>query len=150
MAGLSAAQWSRVATLCSFVTPLPHHDACEHPLLLLSPNRLRLFNPAQALQAFVSRQWLKPGWSQRVARFEDLLPGVPLQRAFKAFFMALLPRALEAGRLLCRSRHAGRSKTLVGPRSAAALDDVRTPTDRGAVRRPGSARRGAPDGNLPC
>lgn len=100
VAGLTAVQWSRVATLCSFVTPLPHHEACDLPLLLLPPNRLRLFNPAQALQAFVSRQWLKPGWSQRVARFEDLLPGIPLQRAFKAFFMALLPRVLEAGRLL--------------------------------------------------
>ena len=97
--GLTALQWSRVAVLCSFVEPLPHAEACALPLLVLPPNRLRLFNPVQALQAFVSHQLLKPGWSQRVSRFEDLLPGKPLKRDFKAFFMALLPRVLEAGKL---------------------------------------------------
>src|SRR5437762_6266458 len=98
IAGLSAAQWSRVAVLCSFVEPLPHDEACRLPLLVLPPNRLRLFNPVQALQAFVSLQLLKPGWSHRVSRFEDLLPGKPLRRAFQAFFHALLPRVIEAGR----------------------------------------------------
>jgi hypothetical protein len=66
---------------------------------VLPPNRLRLFNPVQALQAFVSQQLLTPGWSQRVSRFEDLLQGKPLKRDFKTFFMALLPRVLEGGRL---------------------------------------------------
>ena len=96
--GLTAAQWNRVAVLCSFVEPLPHDEACAVPLLVLPPNRLRLFNPAQALQAFISRQLLTPGWSQRAARFEALLPGKPARRAFQAFFHALLPRVLEAGR----------------------------------------------------
>jgi hypothetical protein len=96
--GLTAEQWARVAVLCSFVEPLPHHEACALPLLVLPPNRLRLFNPAQALQAFVSQQLLKAGWSQRVSRFEDLLPGKELKRDFKSFFMALLPRVIEAGR----------------------------------------------------
>ena len=96
--GLTAAQWARVAVLCSFVEPLSHDEACALPLLLLPPNRLRLFNPAQALQAFVSQQLLKPGWSQRVSRFEDLLPGKAVRRDFKSFFMALLPRVIEAGR----------------------------------------------------
>ncbi|HMC15936.1 MAG TPA: hypothetical protein VKI18_09910 [Albitalea sp.] len=98
IAGLTAAQWGRVAVLCSFVEPLSHDEACTLPLLVLPPNRLRLFNPAQALQAFVSLQLLKPGWSHRVSRFEDLLPGKPLRRAFQAFFHALLPRVIEAGR----------------------------------------------------
>ena len=98
IAGLTAAQWSRVAVLCSFVEPLPHEEACALPMLVLPPNRLRLFNPAQALQAFVSRQLLTPGWAQRAARFEALLPGKPVKRAFQAFFHALLPRVLEAGR----------------------------------------------------
>ncbi len=97
--GLTAPQWARVAVLCSFVEPLPHHEACALPMLVLPPNRLRLFNPAQALQAFVSRQLLAPGWSQRLSRFEVLLAGKPLKRDFKAFFMALLPRVLEAGKL---------------------------------------------------
>jgi hypothetical protein len=98
IAGLTAAQWSRVAVLCSFVEPLPHGEACALPLLVLPPNRLRLFNPAQALQAFISRQLLAPGWAQRAARIEALLPGKPVRRAFQAFFHALLPRVLEAGR----------------------------------------------------
>jgi hypothetical protein len=98
LGGLSAEQWSRVAVLCSFVEPLPHDEACALPLLVLPPNRLRLFNPAQALQAFVSQQLLKPGWSQRVGRFEELLPGKALRRDFRSFFMSLLPRVMEAGR----------------------------------------------------
>ena len=100
LAGLTGDQWTRVAVLCSFVEPLLHEAACAIPLRVLPPNRLRLFNPVQALQAFISRQLLKPGWSQRVSRFEDLLPGKPLKRDFKSFFMALLPRVLEAGKLV--------------------------------------------------
>lgn len=95
--GLTAEQWARTAVLCSFVETLSHEEACALPLLVLPPNRLRLFNPVQALQAFVSQQLLKPGWSGRVSRFEDLLPGQPLKRDFKRFFMALLPRVIEAG-----------------------------------------------------
>jgi len=97
--GLTASQWARVAVLCSFVEPLSHEEASALPLLVLPPNRLRLFNPVQALQAFVSQQLLTPGWSQRVSRFEDLLSGASLKRDFKSFFMALLPRVLEGGRL---------------------------------------------------
>ncbi len=95
-AGLTVAQWARVAVLCSFVEPLAHDDACALPMLVLPPNRLRLFNPVQALQAFVSRQLLVPGWSRRIVRFEALLSGKPVQRAFRMFFHALLPRVLEA------------------------------------------------------
>lgn len=94
--GLTAAQWSRVAVLCSLVEPMSHEEACAVPLLVLPPNRLRLFNPAQALQAFVSQQLLVPGWSHRIARIEDLLPGKAVKRAFQTFFHALLPRVLEA------------------------------------------------------
>lgn len=98
LGGLTAQQWSRVAVLCSFVEKLPHEEACTLALVVLPPNRVRLFNPVQALQAFVSQQLLKPGWSQRVSRFEALLPGKALRRDFKVFFMALLPRVIEAGR----------------------------------------------------
>lgn len=94
--GLSAAQWARTAILCSFVEPMSHDEASSLPLLVLPPNRLRLFNPAQALQAFVSQQLLVPGWSHRIARIEDLLPGKAVKRAFQTFFHALLPRVLEA------------------------------------------------------
>jgi hypothetical protein len=94
--GLTAAQWARVAVLCSYVEPLAHEEACTLPLLVLPPNRLRLFNPAQALQAFISQQLLVAGWSHRIARIEDLLPGKAVRRAFQTFFHALLPRVLEA------------------------------------------------------
>ena len=95
--GLDAAAWARVAVLCSFVEALPHDEAMQLPLLVLPPNRLRIFNPVQALQAFVTQQLLVAGWSQRIARFEALLPGKPARRAFQLFFHALLPRVLEAG-----------------------------------------------------
>ena len=96
--GLSAQQWSRLAVLCSYVEPLPHARAAELPLLVLPPNRLRLFNPVQALQAFLSQQLLHPGWSQRINGFEALLHSAPVRRAFRAFFQTWLPRVLEAGR----------------------------------------------------
>lgn len=97
--GLTAAQWRRVGVLCSFVEPLSHAEASALPLLVLPPNRLRLLNPIQALQAFISQQLLQPGWSQRVSRFEGLLADPALKRDFKSFFMALLPRVLEGRRL---------------------------------------------------
>jgi hypothetical protein len=94
--GLSAEQWSRVAVLCSYVESLHHEVAAALPMLVLPPNRLRLFNPVQALQAFISQQLMAPGWSHRIARLEDLLPGKTLKRDFQTFFHALLPRVLEA------------------------------------------------------
>lgn len=96
--GLSAIQWGRMAVLCSFVEPLPHQRACELPLLVLPPNRLRLFNPVQALQVFISQQLLTAGWSQRINAIEASLAGQPARRAFRSFFQTLLPRVLEAGR----------------------------------------------------
>jgi hypothetical protein len=98
LSGLTAEQWSRVATLASFVESMAHEQACALPLLVLPPNRLRLFNPAQALQAFISRQLLAPGWSLRMSRIEALLPAKEAQRSLQTFFHALLPRVLEAGR----------------------------------------------------
>lgn len=96
--GLNAAQWGRLAVLCSYVEPLPHARAAELPLLVLPPNRLRLLNPVQALQAFISQQLLSPGWSLRINRLESLLPGAAVRRAFRSFFQTLLPRVLAAGR----------------------------------------------------
>jgi hypothetical protein len=95
--GLTAAQWSRVAILCSFVEPLSHQEASGLPLLVLPPNRLRLFNPAQWLQAFVSFQLLRTGWSQRLGHFEDLLLGKELKRDFRKFVITLLSRVIESG-----------------------------------------------------
>jgi hypothetical protein len=97
-AGLSANAWSRLGVLMSFVTALPHERAARLPLLVLPPNRLRLLNPVQGLQALVTLQLARSGWSQRLPAFEALLPGDHSRRDFKAFFMRLLTQALAAGR----------------------------------------------------
>ncbi|MBB4846064.1 hypothetical protein HNP55_004618 [Paucibacter oligotrophus] len=99
LAGLGPAEWRRIAVLCSFVTELPHEEAARIPLSVLPPNRLRLFNPIQALQALVTRQLAKPGWSQRLARIESLLPSEGLRADFNRFIMALAPRVLAVKEL---------------------------------------------------
>lgn len=99
IAGLAAAEWRRVAVLCSFVTELPHEEAALIPLHVLPPNRLRLFNPIQALQALVTRQLATPGWSARLARLEALLPSDALRADFNRFVLALAPRVLQQGAL---------------------------------------------------
>ncbi|KQY85610.1 hypothetical protein [Pelomonas sp. Root1444] len=97
--GLAEAEWRRLAVLASFVTPLSHEDAAQIPLHVLPPNRLRLFNPIQALQALVTRQLATPGWSARLSRLEALLPTDPLRTDFNRFVLALAPRVLAANEL---------------------------------------------------
>ncbi|MDC8772145.1 hypothetical protein [Roseateles albus] len=99
IAGLGAAEWQRVALLCSFVTELPHAEAAALPLLVLPPNRLRLFNPIQALQAMLTRQLATPGWSARLARIEALLPTEACKADFNRFVLALAPRVLAVSNL---------------------------------------------------
>lgn len=97
--GLTEADWRRQATLASFVTPLAHDEAARIPLHVLPPNRLRLLNPIQALQALVTRQLAKPGWSARLARLEALLPTDALRSDFNRFLLSLAPRVLAAAEL---------------------------------------------------
>jgi hypothetical protein len=99
MGGLAEADWQRLAVLASFVTPLSHEEAAQIPLRLLPPNRLRLFNPVQALQALVTRQLATPGWSARLSRLEALLPTDQLRSDFNRFLLALAPRVLAANEL---------------------------------------------------
>lgn len=72
--GLSPAESWRLAVLASFVTPLPHAEAARVPLRALPPNRVRLLNAAQGLQALLTLQFAQPGWSERVRRVAALLP----------------------------------------------------------------------------
>jgi len=97
--GLTQAQWERLAVLTSFVTPMSHEQAAQTPLRVLPPNRLRLFNPIQALQALVTRQLATPGWSARLSRLEALLPTDALRTDFNRFVLALAPRVLAAAEL---------------------------------------------------
>jgi len=91
---LADSEARRLAVLESFVTPLAHEDACALPLLVLPPNRLRLFNPVQALQALLTRLLVGEGFAQRAARVEALVPGDAARRDFRRFVHALLPRVL--------------------------------------------------------
>lgn len=96
--GLSAAAWARLSVLMSFVTPLPHELAATLPLLVLPPNRLRLLNPIQGLQALITRQLMQSGYAARIARLVSCLPDAALRRDFHLFFHGLLPRAWDGGR----------------------------------------------------
>jgi len=90
---LDARAWERMAVLSSFVSEVPHELAATLPLIVLPPNRLRMFNPIQALQALVTRQLATPGWSQRLTRLESLLSD-EARADFSRFVMALVPRVL--------------------------------------------------------
>jgi len=95
--GLDAAAWLRLAVLMSFVTPLPHERAARLPLHVLPPNRLRLLNPVQGLQALVTREMARPDGTRRLRALAALLPGEALRLDFHRFLSALLPRRIEAG-----------------------------------------------------
>jgi hypothetical protein len=96
--GLDAAAWLRLATLVSFVTPLPHEQALCLPLHLLPPNRLRLLNPVQGLQALITREIGRPDGTRRLRALSALLPDAAVRLDFHRFLSALLPRCIEAGR----------------------------------------------------
>jgi hypothetical protein len=94
--GHEAGTWWRLAALRAFATPLSFHDAARLPLAVLPPNRVRLLNAAQGLQALVTTQFLAPGWGARLKTFADLLPEHTLRQDFNLFVSALVPRVLEA------------------------------------------------------
>jgi hypothetical protein len=95
--GLAVADVWRLAVLMSFVTPLPFVEAVRVPLRVLPPNRVRLLNAAQGLQALLTLQFSHAGWSARARALADLLPAPDLRHDFNLFVGALAPRWLEAG-----------------------------------------------------
>jgi hypothetical protein len=94
--GLNALQWSRLAVLMSFVTPLAHAEAACLPLLLLPPNRLRLLNAVQALQAVVTLAFTE---AQAVPRLRELMAHLPAasRHDFQVFVLTLQARRLAIG-----------------------------------------------------
>jgi hypothetical protein len=94
--GLDSAAWARVAVLVSFVTPLPHAQAAQLPLLLQPPNRLRVLNPIQGLQALVTRELGRPDGTLRLRALTARLPAQALRVDFHRFVGALLPRLISA------------------------------------------------------
>ncbi|MGY0195009.1 hypothetical protein ACWA7J_08040 [Leptothrix sp. BB-4] len=95
--GLTAPQRDRLATLLGYVSPSTHVEAALQPLRLLPPNRLRVVQPVQALQALLSRMLLRSGWTARLQGWQALLPHAAQRDALQRFFLALLARVLEAG-----------------------------------------------------
>ena len=94
--GYGAAVWWRLAALRAFATPLPFAQAALLPLAVTPPNRVRLLNAAQGLQALVTRLFMAPGWSLRCRGVGLLLPTPPLRHDFNRFVGAMAPRVLEA------------------------------------------------------
>jgi hypothetical protein len=94
--GLAPVHWSRLAVLMSFATPLPHGEAACLPLLVLPPNRLRLLNPVQALQAIVTLAFTQP---QAVPRLRELMAHLPpaARHDFQVFVLTLQARRLAIG-----------------------------------------------------
>ncbi len=95
--GLDAADWQRLAVLKSFATPLPFARAARLPLVVLPPNRVRLLNAVQGLQALLTLQFATPGWAARTRAIGELLPQQALRPDYNLFVGALAPRVLEAG-----------------------------------------------------
>ena len=96
-AGLDAACWWRLAALRAYATPLPFHEAARVPMAVLPPPRVRLLNSPQVLQALLTLQFIRPGWSARTRAMADLLPAPTLRHDHNLFIGALAPRVLEAG-----------------------------------------------------
>jgi hypothetical protein len=92
--GLPLRHWRRIVALKSLATPLPHDEAARIPLHVLPPNRIRLVNPIQELQAVLTLQLAVPGWGQRARGLADSMP-VALRNEFNLFFNSLLAQALR-------------------------------------------------------
>jgi len=95
--GLSAAEWTRLAVLASFATPLPHAQAALLPLRALPPNRVRVINPVQALQVMLTLQFTQAAYARRLMALAALMPGGEARQAFQVFMHTLLARRLAVG-----------------------------------------------------
>jgi hypothetical protein len=94
--GLNPLQWSRLAVLMSFATPMRHDEAACLPLLVLPPNRQRLHGIEQALQAVVTLAFTQ---TQAVPRLRELNAHLPAaaRHDFQVFVLTLQARRLGVG-----------------------------------------------------
>jgi len=92
--GLPLRHWRRIVALKSLATPLPHDEAARIPLHVLPPNRIRLVNPIQELQAVLTLRLAVAGWGQRARGIAESLP-LALRNEFNLFFNSLLAQALR-------------------------------------------------------
>lgn len=94
--GLHANAWWRLAALLSFAQVLPLAEAAALPLAVMPPNRVRLLNAAQGLQALLTQTFMSKGWSTRCLTLAQRLPAHTLRQDFNLFVGAMAPRVLEA------------------------------------------------------
>lgn len=100
--GLARTAQARLAVMSSYVRRLDHAVAATLPMLVLPPNRLRVFNPIQALQAVVCRLVLAQS-EDLTARLQALrahLPGKALQQDMAAFTQTYVAQV----QALCQAR----------------------------------------------
>lgn len=93
---LAADVWWRMAALASYGQSLTFLQACRLPMAAMPPNRVRLLNSAQGLQALLSRSFLETGWAGRCRALANLLPEHTWRLDFNLLVGALAPRVLEA------------------------------------------------------
>lgn len=105
--GLDATQWSRLASLMSLVTPIPHEQAARLPLRVLPPNRLRVLNAVQALQAVLTLALMQPHAVTRLREMTEELPAAA-RHDYQVFVLTLQARRLAIGQLTAGAalRHA--------------------------------------------
>ena len=91
-AGLTTREWARLATLLSFVTPLPHGLVAGRAMPLLPPPRLRLLNPAQGLQCLIGLQAPGAGQARRDGLLAALMPHAEARYALADLQSTMLAR----------------------------------------------------------
>ncbi len=96
-AALDAAQWRRLATLISLATPTPHAQCASLPLPVLPPNRARLVNPVQGLQALLTLLFTGSAYARRMAEIGALMPDADSRRHYFLFMNVMLARRLGVG-----------------------------------------------------
>ena len=103
---LDAAAWWRLATLRGLATPMHSGEAARLPLAVLPPNRVRVLNGVQALQALLTLRLAGPDWCAQITEVAVRLPEHTLRTDFNLWVGAVAPRLLEAqaqGRNLVRA-----------------------------------------------
>ena len=101
--GLDAVQWQRLAALLRLATPLAHAQVAHHPLTVLPPNRLRLLNPAQGVQALLTLLFTGASYARRMADLGALMPSADARRSYFLFMNTMLARRLAVGWSVDRS-----------------------------------------------
>ena len=96
VAGLDLPAWRRLHSLISLATPQAHAQLASHALHLLPPPRVRLLNPAQALQTLLTLVFTGPGYARQLTDVGALMPHAQARRAYFLFMNAMLARRLSA------------------------------------------------------